>query len=174
MGLNLVVRRLGKTVEKVKLLKVTMFLSLLTPLAALIAFQPGEPYWYFIYHMLALPIGNTAIEILPLSIVADVCDIDEVDSGRRREGAFVGVFNSAFKSGYMFAPALAMILLSMSGFDGQMQTQTEDTKALLQVFLVTGLMVTFGCAFLLSCGIRLRKSDVDAAQRRLSAEASSA
>jgi hypothetical protein len=46
MGLNLLIRRLGKTIEKVTLLKVTMFLSLLIPLAALVAFQPGEPHWY--------------------------------------------------------------------------------------------------------------------------------
>jgi len=167
MGLNLVVRRLGNSIEKVTLLRATMFLSLLTPLAALVAFQPGEPYWYFLYHMLALPIGNTAIEILPLSIVADVCDIDEVNSGRRREGAFVGVFNSAFKSGYMFAPALAMILLSLSGFDGQLKTQTEETKGLLQTFLVGGLTFTFLSAFLFSCGISLRKNEVDAAQKQL-------
>jgi len=167
MGLNLVIRRLGATIEKVTLLKATMLLSLLTPLTALVAFQPGEPHWYFLYHMLALPIGNTAIELLPLSIVADICDVDEVESGRRREGAFVGVFNSAFKTGYMFAPALAMVLLSLSGFDGQLQTQTEDTKNLLQVFLVCGLTFTFMGAVLFSRGIKLRKSDVDLAQQRL-------
>ena len=167
MGLNLIIRRLGETIEKVTLLKATMFLSLLTPLAALVAFQPGEPHWYFLYHMLALPIGNTAIEILPLSIVADICDVDEVNTHRRREGAFVGTFNSAFKSGYMFAPALSMVLLSLSGFNGQLETQSEDTKALLQTFLVTGITFTFLLAFLFSCGIRLRKNDIDMAQKQL-------
>lgn len=167
VGLNLLLRHLGKSFEKVFLLKTMMFLSLLAPLAALFAFQPGEPYWYFLFHMFALPIGNTAIELLPLSIVADVCDIDEVESGRRREGAFVGVYNSAFKSGYMFAPALSMVLLSLSGFDGQLSTQSEETKALLQSFFVTGLTVTFACAFLFSRGVKLSLQDVEIAQLKL-------
>jgi GPH family glycoside/pentoside/hexuronide:cation symporter len=167
MGLNLLLRHLGKTIEKVKLLKITMFLSLLVPLAALVAFQPGEPYWYFLFHVLALPIGNTAIELLPLSIVADICDVDEVETGRRREGAFVGVYNSAFKTGYMFAPALSMVLLSMSGFEGQLRMQTEETKDLLQTYLVVGLTVTFACAFLLSRGVNFSKSDVEKAQQQL-------
>ncbi len=167
MGLNLLLRRLGKTREKVTLLKATMFLSLLAPLAALVAFRPGEPHWYLLFHMLALPIGNTAVELLPLSIVADICDIDEVHSGRRREGAFVGVYNSAFKTGIMFAPSMAMILLSLSGFDGQLKTQTEDTKALLQSFFVGGLAFTFGGAFLFSLGVNLKKYDVEKAQKQL-------
>ncbi|MEM7001824.1 MAG: MFS transporter [Pseudomonadota bacterium] len=173
MGLNLWVRKLGERHEKVKMLKVGLFLSLSVPLTALIAFQPGEPYWYFIFHVLALPIGNTLIEMLPLSIVADICDVDEVNTGRRREGAFVGVYNSAFKTGYMFAPALSMVLLSLSGFDGELVQQSETTKYWLQVFLAAGCGVTFLGAFLCSLGINLRKADIDQAQEQLGMRAAS-
>lgn len=167
LGLNLLVRKLGETYEKVQMLKVGMLLSLTVPVAAVFAFQPNEPHWYYLFHVLALPIGNTIIEVLPLSIVADVCDIDEVKSGRRRQGAFVGVYNSAFKSGYMFAPALAMVLLHFTGFDGAMAQQTEETKSLMRTFLVAGCTVTFLAAFLCSRGIKLTKSDIDAAQATL-------
>ncbi|MEM7079295.1 MAG: MFS transporter [Pseudomonadota bacterium] len=166
MGLNLLIRHIGKTVEKVQMLKVCMLLSLTVPLMALVSFKPGEPYWYFLFHVLALPIGNTAIELLPLSIVADVCDVDELKSGRRREGAFVGVYNSAFKTGYLLAPTLAMALLATTGFDGALTEQTAETKALLETCLFWGCLVTFTGAFLLSLGIRLTRAEVEAAQQQ--------
>ena len=123
--------------------------------------------WYFLFHALALPIGNTIIEVLPLSIVADICDLDEIKSGRRREGAFVGVYNAAFKSGYMFAPALAMILLHFTGFDGTLFSQTQETKDLMEIFLVAGCTVTFLAAFLCSLGIKLSRSDIENTQAQL-------
>jgi len=167
MGLNLLVRKLGQRYEKVQMFKVGMLLSLTVPLAALIAFQPNEPMWYYVLHVLALPIGNTIVEVLPLSIVADICDLDEVKSGRRREGAFVGVYNSAFKSGYMFAPAVAMILLYFTGFDGSLIQQTQDTKDSMELFMVAGCTVTFLGAIACSRFIRLRKSDIEQALARL-------
>ncbi len=169
MGLNLLVRRLGATIEKTRLLKIFLLLSLTVPLTALIAFQPGEPYWYFLFHVLALPLGNTAIEILPLSIVADVCDLDEVKSGRRREGAFVGVYNSAFKTGYLLAPTLSMALLAFTGFDGALTVQTEATKELLRICMVVGCAVTFLLAFVLSLGVRLSRAQVEQAQAQVKA-----
>jgi hypothetical protein len=60
-----------------------------------------------------------------------------------------------------------MILLSLSGFDGQLKIQTEETKMLLHSFLVGGLTITFAGAFLFSRGINLKKSDVEMAQKQL-------
>ena len=169
MGLNLLIRRLGQRIEKVRLMKICMGLSLLVPVAALFSFDPEQPYLYFVFHALALPIGNTMIEILPLSIVADVCDIDEVRSGRRREGAFVGVYNAAFKSGYLLAPSLTMFLLAMTGFEGLAPAQTAETQELLRFYMMAGTGVPFALAFLLSLGIGLRRSEVDDAQAELAA-----
>lgn len=167
MALNLLIRRLGRRYEKVQLFKVGMLLSLTVPVAALVAFQPNEPMWYYILHILALPIANTVVEVLPLSIVADICDLDEIKSGRRREGAFVGVYNSAFKSGYMIAPALSMVLLHFTGFDGALAQQTQETKDLLELFMVLGCLVTFLCAIFCSRFIKLTRAEIDDAQARL-------
>ena len=94
------------------------------------------------------------IEIVPLSIVADLCDVDELNSGRRREGAYVGVYNAAFKIGYMLAPSMAMLLLAATGFDGLAPQQSEQTQEFLRLYLFAGIAVTFGPAALLSFGIR--------------------
>ena len=169
LGLNLLIRRLGRTVEKVRMLRICLAFGLLVPFASLIAFEPGDPYRYFVFHSLMLSIGNTAIELLPLSIVADVCDIDEVKSGRRREGAFVGVYNSAFKTGYLLAPTLAMVMLSLTGFDGTLAQQSQETQDLMRTCLFWGCMVTFAGAFAMSLMVRLTRKDVEEAQQTLQA-----
>jgi GPH family glycoside/pentoside/hexuronide:cation symporter len=171
IGLNFLIRRIGRHVEKVRLVNVCLALSLTVPFAVLVSFEPEQPYWYLVFHALALPIGNTMIEILPLSIVADVCDIDEVESGRRREGAFVGVYNSAFKTGYLLAPSMTMFLLSLTGFDGLAPQQSVETQELMRFYLLTGTAATFSLAFVMSLGIRLKKSAVDAAQAKLQTSA---
>ena len=107
------------------------------------------------------------IEILPFSIVADICDLDEVKSGRRREGAFIGVYNSAFKSGYLLAPSLSMFLLAYTGFDGSLSTQAPETMQLMRDCLLTGTACTFGMAFVCGLGIRLSKSEISEAQEKL-------
>ena len=165
--LNLLIRRISERVEKVTLAKVCLGLSLLVPVSVLFSFNPEYPYLYLIFHALALPIGNTMIEILPLSIVADICDLDEIKSGRRREGAYVGVYNSAFKSGYLLAPSLSMFLLAYTGFVAGETVQSPETLQLLRDCLLGGTALTFGLAFLCGLGIKLSRSEIVNAQAEL-------
>ena len=98
--------------------------------------------------------------------------MDETKSGRRREGAFVGLYNSAFKSGYMIAPALAMILLHFTGFDGSLGQQTQETQDLMQLFMVLGTFFTFLAAIVCSYFITLSRAEIDDARKRLDISAS--
>lgn len=166
IGLNFLIRYLGNRFEKTVLMKVCLLLSLTVPASVLVSFDPEAPWLYFVFHALALPIGNTMIEILPLSIVADICDVDELRSQRRREGAFVGVYNSAFKTGYLIAPSVTMLLLSFAGFDGTLVQQSVETQEKMRLFLMAGTTVTFGLAFLASLGVTLTREEVRQAQSR--------
>ena len=74
------------------------------------------------------------------------------------------MYNSAFKTGYVFAPALAMVCLSLTGFDGTLTQQSQETNQWLHIYFVLGTFVTFASAALLSQFIRLRKDEIDAAQ----------
>ena len=171
--LNLLIRRISERVEKATLAKICLGLSLLVPVSVLFSFNPEYPYLYLIFHALALPIGNTMIEILPLSIVADICDLDEIKSGRRREGAYVGVYNSAFKSGYLLAPSLSMFLLAYTGFVAGEPVQSAETLQLLRDCLLGGTALTFGMAFLFGLGIKLSRSEIADAQKELELRAAS-
>ena len=85
------------------------------------------------------------------------------------ERAFVGVYNSAFKSGYMIAPALAMVLLHFTGFDGNLVQQTQQTQELMKLFMVLGIFFTFFAAIVCSYFIKLSRADIDDVRKRLDA-----
>jgi len=54
--------------------------------------------------------------VLPLAIVADVFDEDELETGKRREGAFFGVWTLAMKLAAALGIALAGVLLPYLGY----------------------------------------------------------
>jgi len=51
------------------------------------------------------------------SMVADVCDLDELNCGTRREGMFSGIYWWIQKLGQAGASVLAGILLNVTGFN---------------------------------------------------------
>ncbi|MCT6647198.1 MFS transporter, partial [Enterococcus faecalis] len=54
--------------------------------------------------------------VLPLAIVADVFDEDERESGKRREGAFFGVWTLVMKLAGAAGIAIAGVLLPYLGY----------------------------------------------------------
>lgn len=65
--------------------------------------------------------------VLPLAIVADVFDEDELESGKRREGAFFGVWTLAMKLAAAVGIAFAGVLLPYLGYVPGAAQQTPDT-----------------------------------------------
>ncbi|MEW6269797.1 MAG: MFS transporter [Thermodesulfobacteriota bacterium] len=71
--------------------------------------------------------------VLPLAIVADVFDEDELDSGRRREGAFFGVWTLTMKLAAATGIALAGLLLPQLGYVPGQEQQTPEAIWLLKL-----------------------------------------
>ena len=69
------------------------------------------------------------------SMVADVCDYDELTSQERREGVFGAIYWWMVKVGMAIAGLLTGILLKGSGFDVALASdQSEKTLFLLRLF----------------------------------------
>jgi len=60
--------------------------------------------------------GYAAADMMPWSMVADIADEDELLSGERREGLFVGVFTFVRKLAGAVGVALAFVVLDQVGF----------------------------------------------------------
>jgi len=77
-------------------------------------FTPAHPYWQIIPPVAMCP-GLTCVWILCSSMLAEVCDVDELKSGLRREGMFGAVFALVFKAGLAAVGVLSAYMLKWSG-----------------------------------------------------------
>jgi GPH family glycoside/pentoside/hexuronide:cation symporter len=69
------------------------------------------------------------------SMTADVCDLDELTSGERREGTFAAIYWWMVKFGLAFAGALSGLILGLVGFVPDAATQPDGA--------VTGLRIAY-------------------------------
>jgi GPH family glycoside/pentoside/hexuronide:cation symporter len=87
-------------------------------------FQPGDP------RMMLVPVPLFAFGIgglftLMTSMTADVCDLDELNTGARREGTFGAIYWWMVKFGMAFAGLLSGVIMSGVGFVADAPSQAE-------------------------------------------------
>lgn len=85
-------------------------------LACLFVNQPEWPFAVTVVATLLSGIGYSAADMIPWSMVADVADEDELASGERREGLYVGVFTFLRKIAGAVGVASAFLVLDAAGF----------------------------------------------------------
>ncbi|MFT4938326.1 MAG: GPH family glycoside/pentoside/hexuronide:cation symporter [Paraglaciecola sp.] len=84
------------------------------------------------------------------SMIADVCDLDELETGERREGMFGSIYWWVVKLGMAAALAAGGFLLNATGFDVALGgEQSANTIFLMRVFDVVIPMVTSIIAILM-------------------------
>lgn len=80
----------------------------------------NQPEWPFAITLVATAFagaGYSAADMIPWSMVADIADEDEIASGERREGLYVGVFTFLRKLAGAVGVALAFLALDLVGFE---------------------------------------------------------
>ena len=85
-------------------------------LACLFVNQPEWPFAATVVATLFAGIGYSAADMIPWSMIADVADEDELASGERREGLYVGVFTFLRKIAGAIGVAGAFLVLDLVGF----------------------------------------------------------
>ncbi len=88
-------------------------------------FNPNNPWLLF----LPLPLfsfGIGSLFTLMMSMTADVCDLDELNTGARREGAFGAVYWWMVKFGFAIAGLGGGLIMKWVGFDSGAATQTPE------------------------------------------------
>jgi len=96
-------------------------------------FVPGKPFMF----MFALPFfsfGIGSLFTLMMSMTADVCDLDELNTGKRREGIFGAIYWWMVKLGFAIAGLLSGIIMSYVGFTPDADVQPEGAVTGLRIF----------------------------------------
>jgi GPH family glycoside/pentoside/hexuronide:cation symporter len=111
-------------------------------------FQPQIPKLGLITAVMIGVFCNTMAMVLN-SMLADVCDVDELKSGHRREAFYGAVFVTCDKMAMAIALALQGFLLSYSGFNAALHVQTPETMDFWMKSLLftqpTGFLLGFLC-----------------------------
>ncbi len=104
--------------------------------------NPKHPeYQYVLPFFFSIGIGSVFAVLN--TMMADVTDIDELNTGRRREGMFGAVMAFLTKTVGSLTPVAAGVVLVVSGFDATLEVQTPQTifNMRLMFSFVPGVML---------------------------------
>ncbi len=97
-----------------------------------VCFTPRYPLLQLVFCFLASP-GMSCVWMLAASSVADICDIDELKTGLRREGMYGAVFAWLVKFALAVVMAVGGVVLTWSKFVPKAMSQTHETIFFLKV-----------------------------------------
>ena len=122
-------RRMGKK----NAFMVSQGISLIGYALLYVLMVPGRPYMF----MFALPFfsfGIGGLFTLMMSMTADVCDLDELATGKRREGIFGAIYWWMVKLGFAIAGLLSGAIMAWVAFTPGAPVQPEGAVDGLRLF----------------------------------------
>jgi GPH family glycoside/pentoside/hexuronide:cation symporter len=94
---------------------------------------PGKP-WMFMFALPFFSFGIGGLFTLMMSMTADVCDLDELATGKRREGIFGAIYWWMVKFGFAIAGLLSGAIMSFVAFTPGAAVQPEGAVDGLRLF----------------------------------------
>ena len=120
--LNYISKRIGK--KKTMLLAIGLMMA--AQISKVVCYDPENPYLVVIPTML-LSMGMLMFFTLGSSMVGDICDEDNLNTGTRSEGSYYSVFWWFIKMGTAFASFVTGILLTTTHFN---ESQSKEAAGL--------------------------------------------
>ena len=124
--------------------------------------------FYFFPYAIVAGFGTGALFTLPLSMVADTIDYDELNRGYRFEGFYFGSLTLYYKLSQSIAIFFIGILLDLIRFDSSLSIQSEFTLISLGLILAFGTMISFTLSYLSLKMYDLNKEKVIEIQHKIS------
>ncbi len=156
----------AKYFDKKNVLITGLIIGIIGYLSSWILFTPSNPYLAIIPPVI-INIGLCACWVLNGSFSADICDYDELKTGRRREGMYSAVF------GFLNKAAIALVMLVSSwvlvrlGFEGNnIHPSTQQLFTLRWTYIVIPTISMIG-AILCMWNYPLTKKKVAEIQKEL-------
>lgn len=112
-------------------------------------YSPAHPYLQFVFFAMISP-GISCIWILSGSMIADLCDLDELKSGLRREGMYGAVFAWLCKASAAAIGIISGYVIKWSGYNEGLTTQSDQTLLNLRLVYMLVPVGFFVVAFVLT------------------------
>jgi len=128
-----IIAQISKRLGKKKTFILSQGISIIGYILFWFLFVPGKPYLFLI----ALPFfsfGIGGLFTLMMSMTADVCDLDELNTGKRREGVFGAIYWWMVKCGFAIAGLLSGLIMAWVGFTPDAATQPEGAVTGMRLF----------------------------------------
>lgn len=126
--LNWLSKRWGKNAT----LLVAIGLMCIAQLSKIVCYNPRHPYLILLPTML-LSAGMLMFFTLGASMVGDICDKDELDTGTRSEGSYYSVYWWFIKMGTAFASFVTGALLVLTSFDEKQNVMVDSLRGRVEV-----------------------------------------
>jgi GPH family glycoside/pentoside/hexuronide:cation symporter len=112
--------------------------------------SPGHIGHWFWFNLAFLPI-NQVLAASAAGIMPDICDIDELAHGERREGLFTAVQAFVNKMEISVMTLLTGFFIAWTGFDASLPQQPDWVLNRMLWMGFTPLIVISALAFVISC-----------------------
>lgn len=147
----------GRKVDKSIVLMGGIALAFLSFVSTWWVYSPEWPYLLLLSKVLAAP-GLTAVWMIAPSMLADVCDEEQLRTGSSREGMFTAVFGWIVKMGFSLAFILAGYMVSFSGFKQELDTVSPEVILRMRVLLLVVPSILLAVAFVLVWAFPISRS----------------
>jgi len=148
VGVVALIPWLSRKIGKREAFFITIPISILGYALKWIGYDQSQPYLLLMCAPL-IAFGLGSLFTLVLSMVADACDIDELQTGKRREGMFSAVYWLMVKIGLGFAGFVGGAMLTGTGFRQEAGlAQPDETLLWMRIFdvcipIVTSIIALF-------------------------------
>jgi len=150
----------GTRLGKQKTLSLCLLLGIAGTGSVWFLFTPDFPYLQLLTPII-LAFSLPAVQVFPMSIMADICDLDELKTGLRREGMYGASFGFVIKLVLSFVLYLSGRALDFAGIDQHLDIQAPDA-----LFRLRLMAVIVPVTLLAASGVLLFKLNVPEAKVR--------
>jgi len=164
---SLASRKLDKKPSMIIGIIVCFISSILFLLLVLVKNHVAGNVSYFMPFAILAGFGTGGLITLPFSMIADVIDLDELNTGKRAEGSYYGCLQLFYKFSQSVTLLLIGFVLDLVKFDASLPLQAESTVIILGLLLSIGSGLSFIAAFLSLSGYDLNRLKIEDIQKKI-------
>ncbi|HHY83681.1 MAG TPA: MFS transporter [Clostridiales bacterium] len=126
----------------------------------------GQAVWFLPFAALS-GFGMGGLFTMPLSMIADTIDVEELASGSRKEGIFYGCLTLCYKLSQSAAIFILGVFLDLVNFNSELTVQPKNTVLALGLILALGCILSILAAMICYRRYSLNQSKIEHVQQQL-------